>query len=54
MSDLAARTELRCAYLWEQLDEIQEQMAYPLHSSEYRRLSDRERQILRQIDEVDS
>jgi hypothetical protein len=60
--DLAARIDLRCADLWQQLDTVQAEISdllaiapdaqpQPLNRAAYSRLADRERQILRELED---
>ena len=54
--DLAARIDLRCADLWQQLDDVQEQIectivAPGFNGPAYRNLLERERRILRELED---
>jgi hypothetical protein len=61
-SDLLARINLRCADLWQQLDTVQAEISdllaiapdaqpQPLNRAAYSRLAERERQILRELED---
>jgi hypothetical protein len=55
--DLSARIDLRCADLWQQLDATQEALSEAMthdgfsRTDNYRRLAERERQILRELED---
>lgn len=57
LAETLARDNLRVSALWAELDDVQEQISETLAASgntyEYRKLSDRERDLLAQLDRID-